>query len=348
MENKPSEMKQYVQGAGACMVTKSLLEHTSNLRWMFKEERGWVAFGHSDTQEYVDNASNFAIVDFNTLANIEPTVMYVLYMPVGTDLEFRMDDSGKYFVDTKSGKEIREPIKQPGQIAFEKNLKFLNQETYEPTFFKELFEKSDGMEPFIVGKTDFPSGEVVLADPLVYLGSEYATTLEKKIPAGCYEVELAICHSSIVGPRVVAAKLVVGDTPAIRYEIATAKEKMNTDSGKTDAWTIFGVDAGVACFSDEVMAKQFKDFKSEWYQKNPGKNLYDDYFAHLFQESYEKHPAIQRQGGDFIHWEMHGTTMTLCIFASGMGDGIYSAYWGYDVDGNVAELVIPFMNPAYF
>ena len=29
-----------------------------------------------------------AIVDFNTLANIEPTVVNVFYMPIGSDLEF--------------------------------------------------------------------------------------------------------------------------------------------------------------------------------------------------------------------------------------------------------------------
>lgn len=64
-----------------------------------------------------------AIVDFNTLANIEPTVVNIFYMPVGSDLEFRSDKTGKYFVDTRTGKEIREPVKHPAQLAFEKNLK---------------------------------------------------------------------------------------------------------------------------------------------------------------------------------------------------------------------------------
>ena len=36
------------------------------------------------------------------------------------------------------------------------------------------------------------------------------------------------------------------------------------------------------------------------------------------------------------------------MFTSGLGDGIYSGYWGLDVDGNAAELVIPFMNPEFF
>lgn len=119
-----NEMKIYIQGAGGTIVTKSILDGTSKLKWMFRQEsghgNGWVAFGDTDSQEYVDDAKNMAIVDFNTLANIEPTVVNIFYMPVGSDLEFRSDKTGKYFVDTRTGKEIREPVKHPAQLAFEK------------------------------------------------------------------------------------------------------------------------------------------------------------------------------------------------------------------------------------
>ncbi|MCC0673413.1 DUF2185 domain-containing protein [Clostridioides sp. ES-S-0145-01] len=119
-----------------------------------------IAFGDTDTQEYIDNPKNMTIVDFNTLVNIEPTTLNIFYMPIGTDLEFRSDKSGKYFIDTNTRKEIRELVKHPAQIAFEKNLKFLNQENYPVEFFQNLFQKSDKLEPFIVRETDFPSGEV--------------------------------------------------------------------------------------------------------------------------------------------------------------------------------------------
>ena len=36
------------------------------------------------------------------------------------------------------------------------------------------------------------------------------------------------------------------------------------------------------------------------------------------------------------------------LVARGMGDGIYSAYWGLDSDGEVTELIMPFMNPEFF
>ena len=80
---------------------------------MFREEsvnpsdNGWRAIGDNDTQEYIDNPENSMIVDFNTLANIEPAVLLVYDMPVGTELEFFFDDTGRYFIDTNTGKRIK-------------------------------------------------------------------------------------------------------------------------------------------------------------------------------------------------------------------------------------------------
>ena len=174
-----SEQNQYIQKAGACVVTKSLLNGSSKLKWLFRENNsigtGWVAFGNTDTQEYINKVENLSVVDFNTLANIEPAVRNVFYMPYGTDLEFCFDDSGKYFVDTKTGEEIRQAVKHPVQIAFEKNLKFLNKENYDLSFFNGLFQRSEKIQTFTVGLADFPSGSVVLADPLVYLGNKKYT-----------------------------------------------------------------------------------------------------------------------------------------------------------------------------
>ena len=68
---------------------------------------GWRAIGDNDTQEYIDNPENSMIVDFNTLANIEPAVLLVYDMPVGTELEFFFDDTGRYFIDTNTGKRIK-------------------------------------------------------------------------------------------------------------------------------------------------------------------------------------------------------------------------------------------------
>ena len=69
-------------------------------------DNGWRAIGDTDTQEYIDNPENSMVIDFNTLANIEPAVLAVYDMPIGTDLEFCFDNTGRYFIDTNTGKRI--------------------------------------------------------------------------------------------------------------------------------------------------------------------------------------------------------------------------------------------------
>lgn len=346
------EKKVYIQGAGGTIVTKSILEGTSRLKWMFRQEsehgNGWVAFGDTDSQEYVDDAKNMAIVDFNTLASIEPAVVNIFYMPVGSDLEFCSDKTGKYFVDTRTGKEIREQVKHPKQLAFEKNLKFLNQKTYPESFFRSLFTENSDIRVVRAGEADFPTGEVVLADPLAYLGSKYETLLEKRIPAGSYPVELSVCLSPIAGLRIAAARLLICGGQAVSYEIAMPRGKHIEELGKPGVFTFFGVDTGLACFADQKVSEESRLFFENWTSKNPGKNKYLDYFASLFQESYEANPKLQNEGGSFVEWKLPESGFRTVLFSSGMGDGIYSGYWGLDENGEIVCLVTVFMNPEYF
>ena len=351
-KQEQKEMKVYIRGAGGTIVTKSILNGTSKLKWLFRQEsehgNGWVAFGDRDSQKYVDDAKNMAIVDFNTLANIEPSVVNVFYMPVGSDLEFCCDKTGKYFVDTKTRKEIREPVKHPAQIAFEKNLKFLNQKIYPAELFRNLFTESPKIKVVRAGEADFPTGEVVLADPIAYLGSQYETVLDRRIPAGSYPVELSVCLSRIAGLRIAAARIPLSRKEAVRYEIAMPKGKKTEDLGKSGVFTFFGVDTGLACFADGKASEENRLFFEKLTSENPGKNKYTDYFAALFRKSYEANPEFQNQGGSFLEWELPGSGLRTVLFSSGMGDGIYSGYWGLDSEGEIACRVALFMNPEYF
>lgn len=256
--------------------------------------------------------------------------------------------SGTYFPDTRDGKEIREPVKHPVQLAFEKNLKFLNQVNYPAEFFQGLFQAGGRLETFIPGEADFPTGEVVLADPLAYLGGEYATYLDRMVPVGSYPLELSVLHSELAGLRIAAARLVVSCNQTVRYEIAMPKGKKPEDFGKPGVWTLFGVDTGLACCTDVTIGEEYRDFFAQWQKENPVKNRYDDYFAALFEESSRKFPHVQNRGGSFLNWQLPRTEHHVIMFASGMGDGVYSAYWGLDAGGEVTELVMPFMNPEFF
>ncbi len=97
---------------GGCIITKSLYDGSSKLKWMFREnginlvDNGWRAIGDTDTEEYINIPENNVIVDFDRLVELEPAVLDVYNMPVGTDLEFCCDENGRYFIDSRKGKTI--------------------------------------------------------------------------------------------------------------------------------------------------------------------------------------------------------------------------------------------------
>lgn len=100
----------HTHNMGGCIVTKSVLEGKSSIKWLFREQgvnqvdNGWRVIGDTDTQEYIDDSSNSVVVDFDRLVEIEPAVLSVYDMPVGSDLEFVSE--GRYFIDTKTGNRI--------------------------------------------------------------------------------------------------------------------------------------------------------------------------------------------------------------------------------------------------
>ncbi|MCI7657665.1 immunity protein Imm33 domain-containing protein [Anaerotignum sp.] len=348
-----AEQRQERHPLGACIVTKSVLNKTAKLKWIFREYNGigtgWVVLGDTDTQEYINQAENFSMVDFTVLAEIEPLVMRIFYMPAGSDLEFCCDETGKYFVDTRTGKKIREVVKHPVQAAFEKNLRFLNKENYDVLFFQNLFRETKNIKTVQMGQGDFPTGSVVLADPFAYLGNtKYQTVLEKSIPKGSYAVELSIMHSDLVGLRIAAAKLKISDQQSVRYEIAMPKGSTIADFNKPGVFSFFGVDTGLACFCDESLAEKYAEFSNTWHKEHGNKNIYHDYFSRLFEDSCKNTPDLQTVSGGFLLWNLPQSSEKIPMFSSGMGDGIYSAYWGFDKDNEIVELIIPFMKPEYF
>lgn len=110
---KKAEEKELMKthNLGGCIVTKSLYEGTSKLKWIFREEpvnpvdNGWRAIGDSDTEEYINTPGNNLVVDFDRLVEIEPAVLAIYEMPVGTDLEF--DSQRRVFIDSNTMKEYR-------------------------------------------------------------------------------------------------------------------------------------------------------------------------------------------------------------------------------------------------
>ena len=60
-----------------------------------------------DTEEYLSDADNMSICDFNTIANIEPAILTIYNCKVGTDLELVDENGKKYLLDSSTGKKLK-------------------------------------------------------------------------------------------------------------------------------------------------------------------------------------------------------------------------------------------------
>lgn len=232
---------------------------------------------------------------------------------------------------------------------FNENLKYISKTEIDAETISKQFVKTESRFYLPVGSVDCPTGKIITADPLAYLGTgKFSPRMEITVEPGVYPAEVSIVRNSHIGIRMCTARLKITDRPAVRYELAVPTEETASAQSANGVLTGFAVDAGMVCFCDAKVAEEYRQFLVKFHSDNPDANHYDDYFARLFEESYKKLPAYQREGGDFIEWKNPDTGNRLVMIASGFGDGFYQCYWGYDRDNHICDLIIPMVNPDLF
>ena len=99
-------------GLGASIVSNNILENKANIKWILREnsvnelDNGWRFLSEIDTEEYLSHAENMSICDWNTIVEIEPAVLSIFNMPIGTELTMIYEDERVYFLDTISGQKL--------------------------------------------------------------------------------------------------------------------------------------------------------------------------------------------------------------------------------------------------
>jgi hypothetical protein len=80
---------------------------------------------------------------------------------------------------------------------------------------------------------------------------------------------------------------------------------------------------------------------ARFYQENPNGNYYDDMLAAEFARSSD--PSRPTHAGDWnLHFPRRDDPRNVAMFASGLGDGSYSAIWGVANDEQPTMLVVDF------
>ncbi|KNX39345.1 DUF2185 domain-containing protein [Luteipulveratus halotolerans] len=103
---------EFIPKAGACLVSRNVMSEVGTVRWMVREEsqasadNGWRIFSHVDTSEYLSDPEHLQVVDFNEVCAIEPALIGIWDLPVGSDLQVVRDERGIHIVETTTGREV--------------------------------------------------------------------------------------------------------------------------------------------------------------------------------------------------------------------------------------------------
>ncbi|MCM1309285.1 MAG: DUF4241 domain-containing protein [Butyrivibrio sp.] len=232
----------------------------------------------------------------------------------------------------------------------EQNIEYVSSTELDPEKISKQFVKTESRFFLTVGTVDITSGRVAAADPLSHMSGDIMIVpiLEKEIPKGSYPAEVSIYRDNRIGIRMCTARLKIKETTAVRYELA--KPIPETAAFRTDDSVTCGfpVNGGVMCFIDAKGAKAYEQFILNFHKANPGANHYDDYFSVFFAQSAERFPQYQSGEGDFIEWNNPLNNERMVQISSGLGDGFYRCFWGYDETGEICELVVPMVDPDIF
>ena len=206
------------------------------------------------------------------------------------------------------------------------------------TYFTSDEIMGQQLETMEIGNVSLPSGKVVVRDPLVYLNANQSPYFVQA-PKGDFPVTIAVVKSEDWGDRYAVVKVeFTKEKPVVYREALVGIEEL--EDVTEDDFFGFGVDAGLGCITDaEVLP-----FVDKFADEANVDNLYDDYFAEIFAQSYKDHPKNQRDAGDWINWKVPHTEYHIPMFASGFGDGEYPVYFGYDANENICGLYIQFID----
>lgn len=218
--------------------------------------------------------------------------------------------------------------------------------------YDELFEMKEifGLKLFKLpmGEVHFPTGEILVRDPLVYLHKEEQPYFQK-VPTGKFPLETLVIEIEEDHYRYMVSRVKFSENKVVRYENAMkGDENLDDEFVQGESFFGFNVDAGLATIVDVKTRDAYSDFEKSWFQaqENPKEsNIYDDFFAKEFKKSYQENPQFQREGGDWINFAIPNTDLSVPMIQSGWGDGQYPVYFGYDENNAVCEVVIEFIPP---
>lgn len=185
---------------------------------------------------------------------------------------------------------------------------------------KKTIEGDASLFGITIGKIKITDGQVILCDPLHI--DEYGIPFTQAFPTGEFPVQLSVLKMG-TEESLAFARIKFSDEPVVKWEKALRPKLKEVPLGGEDI-PEYCVDGGVAVFLDAAAAKTVDQ------------EAVADFDGPVFQEMYKHHHIGWR-------YAMYGFGQhNLAAFTTGLGDGCYTAYIGFDAKGKPCRLLTDF------
>jgi hypothetical protein len=199
---------------------------------------------------------------------------------------------------------------------------------FETAFIKGTTQKGNtaniNLYGVTIGKMKIVSGHIIACDPLHI--DEYGKPFTHVFPTGEFPVQLSLAE--VGGEETVAfARIKFSEEPVTRWELALQEGQKPLPLGGKEIHG-YGVDAGIGIFMDQEAIKGLS--QEQLLEIEEG--IYAD-----IRKEMEKHYHVDWKYTMF-NFRLHN----LAAFTTGVGDGRYASYIGFDATGKPCRLVTDF------
>jgi hypothetical protein len=182
------------------------------------------------------------------------------------------------------------------------------------------------MKAVEVGPLIVTSQVLAASDPFVV---HEPAPFTQSVPNGRHPVTLAIANYG-TDERVAFARVLFSDQPPVSWQMAVTELNEGLSTLGPDEFFGYGVDAGTGCFMDPAAGKLLSQRATQ------DENFVEDVMVAEMDKTY----LHTRSWVDIR--PIASRDENIICFSSGFGDGSYPSFFGFDVNGEVCQLITDF------
>lgn len=192
---------------------------------------------------------------------------------------------------------------------------------------------------FFAGNLSVPTGQIVCSDPLY---RELCYPQSWRIHPGDYPAFLYIGLNGDFWGRIAYAEIVIQEEIPVSWELSLISEDFLSGNAERKANGRYPVENGLSSFSDYETFKIYTNEIDTFYKQN----LTGNYYLDILEGHFKKNAQVpmSSRGEDWINYTPQHCNSNIIMFGSGLGDGFYSRYVGYNKSRQAVRFITDFVS----